>query len=827
MKNEKYLLRLAVMIVVMINTAWSHSFAKWNSDVMQISNKSSNGKWDGRTICQLAKPGIDTAIDHCQESIVNLSTADRKILQSLPTSASNKKDKELLTKAILLAKKLQLDDETANSTDRSARSWDHIHGVGLLIANLKLDVASIVASLLSWNSPRGLDMGFLQEVENEFGADVRKLVERVQSLESIPPYQCTKHDPEKYQKLLVAIADDDVRVMVIKLADESEKVKRHLVQENKDLHLSAELTARQILDVYAPLAHRLGTYTLKTDLEDMALRLWKPAVYEQIKTLVATRQEELQLYTDQVIDILMSLLEEAGMVTMKVGDFKKPPTNIGVSGRAKSYYSIYRKMELKDVSFGDIQDLMAFRILVYDVSQCYQALGAIYDKWKPLEGRFKDYIAQPKLNGYKSLHTTVIGHEQRRMEVQIRTHEMHDISESGIAAHWIYKGKNKGIMDDAQHFQWLRQLVEGIQMDERQQEQSQEASMDSIAFEREVFVFSPQGNLFALTEGSSVLDFAFCIHSHLGSHCTGGKVDGRMVPLKYRLKNGDTVDIIKSNNQTPRKEWLEIVKTSKAKSRIKAWLKKREMGEESAGLGKAIMEKALKKYESRQRGTVDSLAVYKEKLDHLLTEFHLRDEQELLQAVAYGQITTRNLLQELFKVSSTNRELFPLLHEDGDEVVLKSLSSLDVRPGKSDGVVIGGERNMLISFCRNCNPLQGEDVRGVITQGRGVKIHRLGCHYLEGTEEERRMDAVWDATAKGRPRRAQVEVICEDSPGVLASMSKAIASANVNIGSATLKKFSNGRSLARFDLMLRSIDELRTVMQQLEQEPDIIGVKRR
>jgi guanosine-3',5'-bis(diphosphate) 3'-pyrophosphohydrolase len=815
------------MIVVMINTVRSYSFA-WNPNSPQLSRLTENNnkfharKRRSKTICRLEKSGIDTASDH-KQSIRDLSSSDRHILKSLPTYSSNE-DYELMIKAILFSKEIQLDEP-------AGRSWDHIHGVTCLIADLKLDMASIVASLFL-NAPQEKDSCniFFQELEDKFGSDVRNIAERVQSLQAIPPYQYSKHDPEKYQKLLVAIADDDVRVIVIKLADQTQKAIRKL-QESQEMtsrntpnRRSQELAAREVLDVYAPLAHRLGIYTLKTTLEDMSLHLWKPAVYEQIQTLVATRQEEYQVYTDQVIDTLSSLLEEAGMTSEGI-DGKKQST-FSVTGRAKSYYSIYRKMDSKDVDFGDIQDLMAFRILVDDVSQCYQALGVIYDEWKPLQGRFKDYIAQPKFNGYKSLHTTVIGHEKKRMEVQIRTYAMHDIAESGIAAHWIYKGKNnKGIIDDAQHFQWLRQLVECIQMDERKEEQNQ-GLMESDVFEKDVFVFSPQGNLFALAEGSSVLDFAYCIHSDLGSHCTGAKVDGRMVPLKYRLLHGDTIEIIKSNNQKPRKEWLDIVKTSKAKSRIKAWLKKKELGEESTVLGREILEKALKKYKSRQREAVDSFALYKENLDHLLSEFHLKDEQELFQAVAYGQITTRSFLQELFKLTPSKEEPFSL-QEKRDELVLKSLSKIDVRPPKSDGVVIGGERNMLISFCRNCNPLHGEDVQGVITQGRGVKIHRLGCIYLQESEEERRLDAVWDTKAEGTFRPTQVEVICEDSPGVLASMSKAISSAKVIIGSATLKRVSNGRSLARFELMLSSIDQLRTVMQQLEQEPDIIAVKRR
>eukprot|EP00980_Cylindrotheca_fusiformis_P024745 scaffold12369_cov97-Cylindrotheca_fusiformis.AAC.11 len=825
MRRDRCSLRLlrlvATAILVTINCVWGYSFVThWDLNAPLPTSLSSCHNIKIRppriasgTRLHHSKSDSSATIDQGHD----LSVSERKLLQH--SIASNEVDEGFEKEEVLLKKAIAFAKQHAAN---GHRSWDQTIGVACLIADLKLDMASIVASILVWNLPNERDSK--QKVHDQFGSDVQSLVERLQSLEDIPSYSPTKHDPEKYQKLLVAIADDDVRVIVIKLADQTEKVKRQLKlfqehQPNEEVALLQrnEQTAREALDVLAPLAHRLGIYSLKTSLEDMALQLWKPKVYQDIQHLVATRQEEYQLYTDQVIGILASLLKEAGMI-------KGKSSTISVSGRAKSYYSIYKKMETKEVEFGDVQDLIGFRILVEDVSQCYQALGVIYDQWKPLKGRFKDYIAQPKLNGYKSLHTTVVGHEDRNMEVQIRTHEMHEIAESGVAAHWIYKrGKNKGRMEDAQHFQWLRELVECIQMDERDDKESEGSSMES--FHRNVFVFSPQGNLFALAGGSSVLDFAYGVHSELGHHCTGAKVDGRMVPLKYKLKNGDTIDVLKSNNQTPKKEWLEIVKTSKAKSRIKAWLKKSELGTESFEIGKEMLETALKKYASRQQEAVDTMAYYKEHHEHLLTEFHLKDEQELFQAVAYGQIKTRTLLQELFKLPPRRQE--PLaLKEDGDEVVIESQATVDVRPPKSGGVVIGGERNMLVTFCRSCNPLHGEDVQGVITQGRGVKIHRLGCLYLQQTAAERRLDAVWDEKTSAKSRPTQIEVFCEDSPGALASMSKAISAAKVSIGRTTLKKVSSDRSVARFNLMLRSIDELKTVMQQLEQEPDIISVKR-
>jgi GTP pyrophosphokinase len=735
---------------------------------------------------------------------------EEELLQKIKSYMSPKEEAKLIEIAIKTSKV---------TVDK--KEWNHIYGTACIIADLKLDATSIAASILLKTYPSSESLA----AKDQFGEETHNLVTNVRSMESIPPYQHSRHDKEKYQKLLVALAQDDIRAILIKLADQTQKL-RMLIQNYPTNLIISNCTQEdfsfvvpETLDVYAPLAHRLGVYTLKTEMEDMSLQLWKPNEYQKVRSLVAAREEESELYTDQVIAIVKEKLTGGGMVLAN-GD--EP----SVSGRAKSYYSIYNKMKSNHVAFGDIQDFMAFRILVDNVSQCYQALGIIYDMWKPLEGRFKDYIAQPRLNGYKSLHTTLIGHEEKPLEVQIRTREMHDIAESGIAAHWIYKEKIKGATDDAQHFQWLRQLAESVQMDGSKSEESKEKEMQG----KEVFVFSPQGQLFSLAEGSSVLDFAYEVHSDLGSHCTGGKVNKRMEPLKYQLKNGDSIEIMKASNQTPKQEWLDIVKTSKARSRIKSLLKKQQLGDTSGvNLGQEMLEKAIKKYMQRQVNTINGISEYKEKLDQVLVAFQLKDEQQLFEAVAYGRITTRKILHEVFNSSTPlGRHQCYSFSEDNDEVVFKSLKIPAKKLArKSDGVVIGGEKNMMISYCRNCNPLHGEDVQGVITQGRGVKIHRLDCKYLQESNIARRLDALWDQSNKSQPRATSLEVICEDSPDILASMSKAISSSNINIGGAMIKRLSNGRSLARFDLMLSSIDELTGVIQQLQQEPDILSVKRR
>jgi len=533
-----------------------------------------------------------------------------------------------------------------------------------------------------------------------------------------------------------------------------------------------------------------------------------------------------------------------------------------VTGRAKSFYSIYQKMESQKLEFKDIQDLMAFRILVTDVAQCYLALGIVHSHWIPVQGRFKDYIASPKPNGYQSLHTTVIGPEGKRIEVQIRTRTMHHVAEGGIAAHWQYKQQSssssssmnsktfhksgKGMVEDAKHFTWLRQLVDSVQQQSKSPQKVLNTSSslaalprqeDLVMFASEVFCFSPQGQLFALPQGSSVLDFAYRVHSDLGNHCVGAKVNGKMVPLKYTFQNGDTVEIIQNSNQNPQREWLDFCRTSKAKSRIKSWLTAQQR-DESIALGKNLLEKELKKYGSSisspscLEGTT-AKELYREKLDRVLSTFRLRDEQHLLAALAYGQISVGNVMDEIFGKNSRISDHAGLSRDEmGDKLALQTIQeksqAVTAKPSpKTDGIVVGGERNMLINFCGNCSPLLGEEVKGVITRGRGIKIHRLGCSYLQSSDEERIVHASWDAAAKTRPRSVQLEVIFEDAPGMLASMSGAIASAGVNIANVVLKKLSGGRGLARFNVMLPSVDELNKVLRQLQQEPGVLSVTRR
>ena len=726
----------------------------------------------------------------------------------LTTSYTRKRDRELLDKSVEFLQKQRQHDV----------SVDHALGRSSIIADMKLDVATLVTSLVYDHAvvtndkpQQSTNAGVsLKEMKEMFGTEICSLVKGLHQISGIMQYDhasSSDRQAEYYRRLVLATARD-IRVLLVKLADQTQRIRTldSELDQQKQLDI-----ARETLDVYAPLAHRLGMYSIKTEMEDTALRFWKPATYQKLQTLVAARQEQRQIYTQAVIETLQRRMESTGLNSAKI------------TGRAKSFYSTFCKMQSQNLKFHDIQDLMAFRIAVDDVAQCYQALGVVQAHWEPVPGRFKDYIVQPKMNGYQSLHTTVVGPEGRHIEVQIRTHQMHEVAEGGVAAHWIYKGQNTKNAKQAERFAELRQLVEGIQM--MNDEPKRESSND--LFENEVFIFSPEGQLFALTKGATILDFAYRIHSKLGDHCVGAKVDGRMVPLRYQVENGETVEVLQSSTQTPHQEWLNVVKTSKAKQRIKSWLRKQRLGDEDVSTGRDFLEKELRRYTSKGNYPTDGMPEYREKLDDLLSVFKLQDEDHLFRSLAFGQISVSNVIKEVFR-SPRQMKHGDQLYDNGREVPVNSVKGTVVlQPVHSDGLVVGGKRNMMVIFCGNCNALYGEEVKGVVTRGRGVKVHRMDCKYLLESEMERRVDAVWDESAKSVTRPAKVEVIFEDKPDMLANMSKAISLAKVRIGGVVMKQISDGRGLARFELMLSSIDDLAKITIQLQRERGVLSVTRK
>jgi GTP pyrophosphokinase len=554
--------------------------------------------------------------------------------------------------------------------------------------------------------------------------------------------------------------------------------------------------AEETLEIYAPLAHRLGIYWLKSELEDDALRALHPEVYAQLKQDVSKKKAERERYIAEVIDILQQKLGEAG-ITAKV------------YGRPKHFYSIYQKMQKQNLLFDQIYDLVAFRILVDSVRECYEALGVVHSHWKPVPGRFKDYIALPKANLYQSLHTTVIGPYGERIEVQIRTHEMHRVAEEGIAAHWTYKEGRHGL-EEAQRFAWLRQLMEWQQQLKDPQEFLHTVKED--LFTEEVYAFTPKGDLYSFPKSASVIDFAYRIHTEVGNHCTGARANGRLVPLRYQLQNGDTIEIITTTQQTPSKDWLKFVNTSKAKARIRQWIKAQQR-ERSVALGRELLERELSRYHL-DLGTLRKQG----KLDAVLAALSFKDEETLLAALGYGQLTVGNILPHIVPQSE------PAQGQTADTLELEKLKQKPGGEAKS-AVRVGGVGDVLVRFGRCCNPLPGESIRGVITRGKGVTVHTAECQRLLESDPQRHVSVSWE-NGVDYVRPIKIEVLCEDRPGLLAAMSKAISATGLNITSADVRTLPDKRAHDVFEVMVGSADDLDRVMRNLGRVRGVVKVTR-
>jgi guanosine-3',5'-bis(diphosphate) 3'-pyrophosphohydrolase len=663
--------------------------------------------------------------------------------------------------------------------------------VASIIADMRLDVPSVVTGLLHDTVEDTL--ATLDQIEGTFGEEIASLVDGVTKIGQISFTSREEKQAENFRKMLLAMARD-IRVILVKLADRTHNMRTlgHL-----DAHRQAEI-AQETIEIYAPLAHRLGIYWIKSDLEDNALRYLHPEVYYQLKRSVAKKKAERERYTKDVISILSKRLGEAGL-------------EADVSGRPKHFYSIYQKMQAQSLHYDQIFDLIAFRILVDTVGECYEALGVVHAAWKPVPGRFKDYIAIPKPNGYQSLHTTVIGPHGERIEIQIRSREMHRIAEYGIAAHWRYKTSGDAGANDDQRFAWLRQLLEWQQQLQDPQEFLRTVKED--LFSEEVFVFTPKGDLLNFPLGATIIDFAYRIHSEVGRHCTGARVNGRIVPLRYQLQSGDTVEIITTPTQQPSKDWLKIAKTSRARARIRGYVKAQQ-SQRSIAVGREILERDLGRHHFdlatlRKDGT----------LERVVGELGLDGEDTLLAEIGYGKVTSQQVLAKIVPELELERR------REQREGTLARLMRLVSRPPKGAVRVSGLDGDVLVRFAKCCQPLPGEKIAGFITRGRGVTVHADDCPKVLETDPQRRVDVEWQDT-KGVPRAVMIEVTCIDQPGLLAGMSKAISSTGVNITRAHVHPAGDHKSQNTFELMVGSLEELNTVMKNLGRVRGVMRVTR-
>ena len=679
----------------------------------------------------------------------------------------------------------------AGQTRRSGEPYvQHPIAVAGVLTMLKTDVTAVVAGLL--HDTLEDTVATTEELEREFGRDVVQLVDGVTKIGKIALKSSEEKQAENFRKMVLSMADD-IRVVIIKLADRLHNMRtlEHLREDKR------QEIAQETLEIYAPLANRIGIGWVKNELEDLCLKHLKPDVYETLRVSVAKRDEDRRQYIQEVSALVEKALLDNGLVG-------------AVYGRPKHLYGIYQKMNVQSISFEEVYDLTGLRIITDTKMNCYALLGVIHSIWRPLPGRFKDYIAIPKSNLYQSLHTTVVGPKGEHVEFQIRTEEMHRVAEYGIAAHWKYKEQGRVEEKDSKTFGWLRQFVEWQKdlPDNRQ-------FMDSVKlelFHDVVYVFTPKGMVKELPKGSTPVDFAYAIHTEVGDHCVGAKVNGKIVPLKHQVASGDTVEILTSLNQTPHKDWLKFVRTSRAKTKIKHWIKAEEQAR-SLEIGKRLLESEL-----RRHGLAPAQALKSDRLLEIAKQEGYETADELAAAVGFGNLSTAQIIGKL------------VAHES----IITPASVEPVSPAKGSGgktgekgVQVKGARDLLMQLSRCCNPVPGDRILGYITRGRGLTIHAVDCPNLEALDydRERLVNVEWDTATPGQ-HAVKVAVIAEDKTGVLANVSSAIAESHANISRAEIKTREDRKAELDFVVEITDTAHLSQVLKAIERVDGVITARR-
>ncbi|HEU4685649.1 MAG TPA: bifunctional (p)ppGpp synthetase/guanosine-3',5'-bis(diphosphate) 3'-pyrophosphohydrolase [Nitrospira sp.] len=666
----------------------------------------------------------------------------------------------------------------------------HPIAVAGVLTSLKTDVTAIVAGLL--HDTLEDTVATPEELEKEFGKDVVHLVDGVTKIGKITFKSYEEKQAENFRKMVLSMADD-IRVVLIKLADRLHNMRtlEHLGSAKR------QAIAQETLEIYAPLANRLGIGWIKNELEDLCLKHLKPDVYETLRVRVAKRDEDRQQYIQEVIGLVTKAMQDNGLSGQ-------------VYGRPKHLYGIYQKMNKQSISFEEVYDLTALRIVTDTKMNCYALVGVIHSLWRPVPGRFKDYIAIPKSNLYQSLHTTVVGPKGEHVEFQIRTEEMHRVAEYGIAAHWKYKEQGRLADRDSKAFGWLHQFVEWQKdlTDNRQ-------FMDSVRldlFHDVVYVFTPKGIVKELPKGSTPVDFAYAIHTEVGDHCVGAKVNGKIVPLKHQLESGDTVEILTSPTQTPHKDWLKFVRTSRAKTKIKHWIKIEEQ-KRSIEIGRRLLES-----EFRRHGLPPAQMMKSAELLQVAQQVGCDTLDELTASVGFGRVSTSQIIGKLRPPASA-----------GEAGIQERPAAQKTVSAKADdkGVKVKGARDLLMQLSRCCNPVPGDRIIGYITRGRGLTIHAVDCPNLEALDydRDRLVEVEWDSATPGT-HAVKVSVMAEDKTGVLANVSSAIAECKANISRAEITTREDRKAILDFIVEVSGTQHLDQVLKAIERVDGVITARR-
>lgn len=661
--------------------------------------------------------------------------------------------------------------------------------VAYILAELGLDETSIIAGILH-DVIEDTDYT-TEQIRELFGPEVTKLVDGVTKLSKFDFQTKEEQQAESLRKMFLAMASD-IRVVIIKLADRLHNMRTLKYQPPE----KQKEKARETLEIYAPLAHRLGINAIKWELEDLSLKYLDHDAYMDIAAKISSTRKEREEETQKVIDTLRKKFDSMNL-------------DVVIEGRAKHIYSIYRKMKTKFKSFEEVFDLIAVRIIVNTVRDCYAALGVVHTMWKPLPMRFKDYIAVPKENVYQSLHTTVLGEDGRPFEVQIRTHEMHKIAEYGIAAHWKYK---EGIKNDEVYpkLDWLKELTEW-QTDLKDSKEFVE-SLKIDFFSDNVFVFTPKGDVKTFVKGSTPLDFAYSIHSDIGNHCVGAKINGKIVPLDYELKTGDVVAILTSAaHKGPSRDWLKIVKTTQARNKIRQWFKK-ELKEENIIKGKDMLEK-----EAKRLGYNLFELMKNKKVKDIFSKFTIQSIDDLYAAVGYGGITTNQVLFKLIEQYKADHHIV-----DAKEEVHKTAAEKEGNKANHDAVIVKGQGDMVVRFAKCCNPVPGDKIIGYITRGRGVSVHRADCRNINDIdfESDRRIEVAW-SNDENSTYMVELEIKSIDRPKLLMEISQVLYSSGYNIIALNVR---TGKNLGAVITVRIEISDVKEINQLISKLQNISGV---
>lgn len=705
----------------------------------------------------------------------------------------NDTDLSILRKCYEFAEKMHINHK------RSSGEPYIIHplNVAATLIKLKMDLDSIMAGLLH-DTVEDCDVS-PEDIAKMFGQSVAQIVVGCTKISKIKFKTKEESQAENFRKMVVAMAQD-LRVIIVKLADRMHNM-RTLQYMTKEKQMAK---AQETLDIYVPLASRLGINSVKADLEDLCLRYLHPDIYYRLAEKIAMKRRERESYIEETI----SLIEEKMLEYSVQGE---------VTGRPKHFFSIYKKMQQRGVDFEQIQDLLAFRILINNITECYKVLGIIHSAFTPVPGRFKDYIAIPKVNNYQSLHTTVIGPKAERIEIQIRTFEMHEVAERGVAAHWKYKERNKG--EGINKLKWVEELMEF-----NQNVQSSSEFMDVVKNDLDVggvFIFTPTGDVKELRYGATPLDFAYAVHTEVGNKTVGAKVNGKMVPLKYRLKSGDTVEILTSKTQTPSKDWLKICKTSRAITKIKQHLMKVER-EDQRQVGEDLLEKALKKFETSIK-SLDKKGEFKP----ILEKYHYKTLEELFVNIGSNHLPIKEVLIGIPSVAFTETDELDFKEEDKDlETYYKKVTKTARKSSSHDNaVIVDGLDDIVVKMGRCCNPIPGDPITGIITRGRGITVHTISCNRIIDAEKSRQIHVEWNKHYTfSHP--VNIKVTTHDKPGILSKISKSINNAGINIRSAIARSMPDQKGNFIFEIEVKDYSELLKTISSIEAMEEVISVNR-